>query len=182
MNNQSSIRHQILKMRAKLNQEYIDSNIASFNQKLITLITDSSSIALYSSVRNEISVDYIFERCALNKKISLPKININDELEFVHYQPKSLWAIGKYDIPEPATDVIDYVPDIFIVPLVAIDNAGTRIGMGKGYYDRYLKNIKGHSILVGVGWDFQLRNEVFERQGHDIPMDYFISPSHLIKF
>ena len=182
MINQSSIRHQMLKMRAELSQDYIDTHLDSFNQKLISFVQQFSSIAIYSAIRNEVPLDRIVEHYSASKKLSLPKINANDELEFVGYQPKHLWKIGKYDIPEPITDVIAYIPDVFIVPLTAVDKLGTRIGMGKGYYDRYLKNIKDQSILVGVGWDFQLHNENFHRQSHDIPMDCFISPSACIKF
>jgi 5-formyltetrahydrofolate cyclo-ligase len=177
---QSLIRRQMLAKRKALNSEYINHYQALLDEKLVEFIQQFSSIAIYSAIQNEVSVNCVADYIS-HDAIALPKINNNDELIFVRYEDPSLWQRGQYNILEPITSEIDFIPEAFLVPLTAIDCVGTRIGMGKGYYDRYLKFCQD-SVLVGVGWDFQLVDDMLPRQPHDIPMDYFISPSCLIKF
>ena len=180
MTMQSLIRRQMLAERKALNSEYINYYQPLLDDRLVTLIRQFSSVAIYSAIQNEVSVDCVMDHIS-HDAIALPKIN-NDELIFVDYEDPNLWQTGQYNILEPTTSVIDFVPEVFLVPLTAIDHEGVRIGMGKGYYDRYLESLKGDVILIGVGWDFQLVSEKLVRQSHDVPMNYFISPSYFIKF
>lgn len=179
---QSDIRQKMLMMRRQLDEQCINTTTSIFNDRLLDFARQFSSIAMYSAVANEISVNCVADLLCIGVKLSLPKINSDDELDFVEYEDPSLWQTGKYNIPEPTTNIIDYVPDVFLVPLTVIDHVGVRVGMGKGYYDRYLKNCVGKSLFVGVGWDFQLIDQSIVVQPHDIKMDYFISPTQLIKF
>ena len=181
MTMQSLIRRQMLAKRKALTPTYIQYYQPLFNHRLIEFIQQFSSIAIYSAIQNEVSVDCVAEYIQ-HDCIALPKINDNDELIFVNYEDPSLWQRGQYNILEPATSKIDYLPEAFLVPLAAIDYVGTRIGMGKGYYDRYLGSLHDDVKLIGVGWDFQLVDKILPRQLHDIPMDYFISPSCFMKF
>lgn len=180
MTMQSIIRRQMLAKRKALNSEYINHYQSLLDRKLVEFVQQFSSIAIYSAIKNEVSVDCVADYIS-HDVLALPKINNQNELEFVGYADPSLWQEGQYNILEPTTSVINFVPEVFIVPLTAIDHVGTRIGMGKGYYDRYLKSIN-NVVLIGVGWDFQLVGDKLIRQSHDVPMDYFISPSHFIKF
>ncbi|GAA5093620.1 5-formyltetrahydrofolate cyclo-ligase [Wohlfahrtiimonas larvae] len=180
MTMQSHIRRQMLAERKALTSEYINYYQPLLDRKLVVFTQQFSSIAIYSAIQNEVSVNCVANHIQ-HDAIALPKINRNDELIFVEYEDPNLWQKGQYNILEPTTEVVNFVPEAFIVPLTAIDYTGTRIGMGKGYYDRYLESCQD-SVLVGVGWDFQLVNEVLARQSHDVPMDYFISPSYFIKF
>lgn len=179
---QSSIRRQMLLMRRQLSSQYIEQQTLQFNQLLNNFISPFSSVAIYAAIDNELSVYSVVDNFSDSMRIALPKINTDDNLEFVDYEDRSLWRLGKYNILEPATDAINYIPGVYLVPLTAIDSVGVRVGMGKGYYDRYLKPYQGQSVFVGVGWDFQLSSEKFIMQSHDVTMDYFISPSGIIKF
>lgn len=181
MTMQSDIRRQMLARRSTLHSKYIQYYQSIFDERLVAFIQQFSTIAIYSAVRHEISVHCVIGQMS-HQAIALPKINDQDELIFVQYENPNLWQKGAYGILEPMTTEIDFVPEAFIVPLTAIDRQGTRIGMGKGYYDRYLQSVRDEAILIGVGWDFQLVDQVLMRQSHDIPMNYFVSPSHFIKF
>lgn len=178
---QSSLRQQMITQRSSLDSAYRAEYQSIFDQRLLSFLQGYESIALYCAVRNEISVDCIMARES-QWRLSLPMINSEDALTFVKYDAQTLWQKGKYGISEPISEPIDYVPDVFLVPLTAIDHMGTRMGMGKGYYDRYLHALVGKTTFVGVGWDFQLLNDELERQTHDVPMNYFISPSTTLKF
>jgi 5-formyltetrahydrofolate cyclo-ligase len=74
-------------------------------------------------------------------------------------------------------------PDLILVPLIAIDGAGTRLGRGKGHYDRALIHLrKGGARLVGVGWPIQRLVEAIPADEWDIPLDAFASPDGLELF
>ena len=74
-------------------------------------------------------------------------------------------------------------PDLILVPLIAIDGNGTRLGRGKGHYDRALTRLrKSGARLIGVGWPLQLLSETIPSDEWDIPLDAFVSPDGLTLF
>jgi 5-formyltetrahydrofolate cyclo-ligase len=86
---------------------------------------------------------------------------------------------GKVGIPEPTTPPFEGDIDVIIVPAVAFDKEGNRLGRGGGYYDRFLKK-QSHATFIGVGYDFQLVDEVPVRK-HDQKMHRIILPSQTIQ-
>ena len=69
------------------------------------------------------------------------------------------------------------------MPLVAIDGNGTRLGQGKGHYDRVLAKLREHgALLIGVGWEVQMLDELIPRRPWDVPLDGFASPAGLEMF
>ena len=88
--------------------------------------------------------------------------------------------IGSYNIIEPiGTPIPASEIDLIIVPGVAFDKSGNRLGRGKGFYDRLLHNLS--AIKIGVGYDFQLIEKI-NTEPHDIAMDAIITPSNSIIF
>ena len=64
---------------------------------------------------------------------------------------------GPFGILQPPRKAPKVEPDLILVPLIAVDRRGTRVGRGKGHYDRALARLRrGGARLVGVGWDLQL--------------------------
>jgi len=71
-------------------------------------------------------------------------------------------------------------PDLILVPLIAIDQRGTRLGRGKGHYDRALTRLrKGGAKLIGVGWPLQRIDVLIPSDPWDIPLHAFASPDGL---
>jgi 5-formyltetrahydrofolate cyclo-ligase len=71
-------------------------------------------------------------------------------------------------------------PDLVLVPLIAIDGSGTRLGRGKGHYDRALIHLKKIGArLVGLGWPIQHLADTIPADAWDIPLDGFASPDGL---
>lgn len=90
---------------------------------------------------------------------------------------------GPWGILQPAADAAIAAPDLIMVPLVAVDRAGNRIGMGQGHYDRALPGLRAAgATLIGCGWDFQRRDELFAPDPWDIALDGFASPNGLEMF
>jgi 5-formyltetrahydrofolate cyclo-ligase len=84
---------------------------------------------------------------------------------------------GPFGIMQPARRHPPVEPDLVLVPLIAIDGDGTRLGRGKGHYDRALVGLnKSGARLVGVGWPLQRLTETIPADPWDVPLHAFASP------
>jgi 5-formyltetrahydrofolate cyclo-ligase len=83
--------------------------------------------------------------------------------------------------PRRTTPVVE--PDLILVPLIAVDGHGTRLGRGKGHYDRALARLKKSGAkLIGVGWPLQKLSETIPADEWDVPLDGFASPDGIELF
>ena len=90
---------------------------------------------------------------------------------------------GPFGLMQPARRHPRVEPDLVLVPLVAIDGSGTRLGRGKGHYDRALLSLKKNGArLIGVGWAMQRLTEEIPGDAWDVPLDGFASPDGLELF
>jgi 5-formyltetrahydrofolate cyclo-ligase len=88
-----------------------------------------------------------------------------------------------YGIPEPTAECPSYSPveaDIIVIPGIAFDTCGGRVGYGKGYYDRTLHSLEGKGKLVGFCYDFQLLERI-AGEPHDVRMDIIITERRIIR-
>jgi 5-formyltetrahydrofolate cyclo-ligase len=87
---------------------------------------------------------------------------------------------GPFGIMQPAKRHPVVEPDLVLVPLIAIDGRGTRLGRGKGHYDRALVGLKKRRIrLIGIGWGLQRLEDTIPADDWDIPLNGFASPEGL---
>ena len=90
---------------------------------------------------------------------------------------------GPWACFQPPLDAPEVHPDLVLVPLVAIDGKGTRLGQGKGHYDRVLARLREHgALLVGLGWAVQKVNAIIPIDPWDVALDGFASPEGLEMF
>lgn len=93
--------------------------------------------------------------------------------------PRDDLTEGVYGTMEPADRLKDNIsPDqlsAIVCPGVAFDEARTRLGRGRGYYDRFLQDLAGKAMIVGCAFDCQICKEPLPREGHDVPMDAVIA-------
>lgn len=135
-------------------------------------------ILMYHSLPDELSTHSFIDRWSSRKHFYLPRVN-GLNLEILPYDESRL-ALGSFHIEEPTgndTTDIDEI-ELIVVPAVAYDRQGNRVGRGKGYYDRLLA--RSSATRIGVGYDFQLIEEGIEADPHDVPMDVVITESHRI--
>jgi len=87
---------------------------------------------------------------------------------------------GPFGIMQPARRHPVVEPDLVLVPLIAVDWHGTRLGRGKGHYDRALMGLKKKGArLIGLGWPLQMLSETIPADAWDVPLDGFASPDGL---
>ena len=135
-------------------------------------------ILMYHSLPDELSTHKFIDRWASKKHFYLPSVN-GVNLDILPYDETRL-SLGSFQIEEPTGDDTTDINDIelIIVPAVAYDRQGNRVGRGKGYYDRLLTGSK--ATKIGVGYDFQLIEEGIDTDPHDVRMDVVITESHHI--
>lgn len=135
-------------------------------------------ILMYNSLPDELSTREFIDKWHSRKHFYLPRVN-GVNLDILPYD-RSAMHLGAFHIEEPDGDnLIDAsAMDMIVVPGMAYDRAGNRLGRGKGFYDRLLADAR--AVTVGVAYDFQLVDEVPASE-HDVPVHYVITPRGIYK-
>lgn len=193
-------------MRGKL-KAYTDSRLANESQLVwdrlhaLPLYQEAKSIGLFLSMPSgEIRTDpAIAHACHLGKTLYVPRVGQDfekadmdliqvviesdpskggDKDDLVHHS----WPKNRWNIPEPPDDWPVATPgdiDLLIVPGLAFDRKGNRLGQGKGYYDRFIARMKPKA-LVAVGLSCQLIDTIIPTNEHDAPIATVVVPHHTI--
>ncbi len=115
-------------------------------------------------------------------RTAFPRVTGNGPLSFHGSRYEDL-APGYRGIPEPAADRPAVRPDVLLVPLLAADLSGNRLGQGGGHYDRTLAALRaeGPLLAIGIAWDMQILPRLAARQW-DQPLDAIATPTafHLV--
>ena len=129
-----------------------------------------------NSLPDELSTREFIARWDGCKQFYLPRVNGLD-LDILPYS-RTRTHLGAFHIEEPDGDDLADVADmdLIVVPAVAFDRSGNRVGRGKGYYDRLLCRAK--AVTVGVCYDFQLLDDEIESEDFDVPVNFIIADRH----
>jgi len=143
----------------------------------------AKTVMYYIDVRSEVRTRHALPGAlAQGKKIVVPWCNDQGELELFHLENMDELAIGMYKILEPKPE-LRLLPtkqveatqlDLIMVPGVAFDRTGARMGHGKGYYDKLLQHARLDAPLVALAFECQLFPEI-PTAAHDIFMDMIIT-------
>lgn len=188
--NKSIIRTYIRTLRhsIKPSEQYIAAQLIT--NKILTLkaLHHSINIAAFISIDGEISTDLIIQTLlSINKRVYLPILpkNQSHSLLFAQYTLPTPLIKKKFNIYEPKYDPSSVINptmlDIILIPLVAFDEYGSRLGMGGGFYDKTLhhQNLKSNCICIGLGYDFQkIPTQILPISEQDIKLSKIITPNH----
>ena len=149
-------------------------------------VTAARNIALFLSVDGELNTRPLIARLwHMKKAIYLPVLHpfSPGNLLFLRYSPDTPLIPNKLRIPEPPLDIRQLITldqlDLMLVPLVAFDQHGQRLGMGGGFYDRTLQNWRQHGFLpVGLAHDCQQVDSLPVAEW-DVPLPAVMTPSKL---
>lgn len=98
-------------------------------------------------------------------------------------EDETIFETNKYGIEEPI-DGIDMFPseiDLVIVPLISFDKKGNRVGYGKGYYDRFLKQCRKDCVKIGFSY-FEPVDQVDDINKYDVKLNFGITPEAIYEF
>ena len=151
------VRSYFLKRRSRLSPREITekSRLITENVERLSAYIHSKRLGFYYPVRNEADTREIFSRCrAEGREAYFPRVN-GTGLSYHKVSDLKELKPGKFKIPEPDSALPGIAPedlDLILIPGVAFDDAGVRIGYGKGYYDRLLAKAGRMFLPVGGQW------------------------------
>ena len=161
-------------------------------QRLIRLpkFQYTKKVGVYLDAFGEIHTQRIIEYCFVQgKQVYLPMIcNMNQQLVWVeisrHQYINKRFSHHPLGMKEPMASRGKHVShlDLLIMPLLACDKYGTRIGMGGGYYDRTLASAPQRPYRLGIAHDFQLIHANLPRKNWDQPLDALLTPECFLQF
>lgn len=136
-------------------------------------------VLLYNSLPDELDTHSFIEKWQNKKRLYLPRVN-GVTLDILPCDGREM-PTGAFCISEPVGTDVERIEniDLVIVPAVAYDRTGSRVGRGKGYYDRLLASTL--ATKIGVGYDFQVIDDIIETDSHDVPVDIVITENRTIR-
>lgn len=153
------------------------SNLKKFLSKL-----NFTTVFVYMSLPYEVDTSRIINYLtSKGKKVCIPKIVDRNKMVAKEYKKDCKIKRNRFGVLEPrdtrevpATDI-----DVCIIPLLAFDKSLNRIGFGKGYYDRFLREVKPSCLKIGVAYHFQQVSNI-PAEKHDIGLDVVITDRFIL--
>lgn len=160
-----------------LKQKYTAEQLRSLSDAILQrveqhpLFSQAQTVLLYHSLPDEVCTHRFLEKWAARKHLILPAVLPDYRLELRHYRGPHDLCRGAYGILEPTGIPLadPSVIDLALIPGVAFDRLGNRLGRGKGYYDRLLPRLTAYKI--GLCFPFQQLDTPLPTESTDIPMD-----------
>ena len=171
------IRKVVMEERAQLSAEDFSFRQEAIIETLKNLLIPTQTIASFKAIphRNEISLE------TLEGTFAYPRV-VSDK-GIMEMAQSTEFANSEWGIPEPVGGSVlkptDF--DIVLIPLLAFDLNGNRVGYGKGFYDRYLLNCRPDCLKIGISL-FDPVTLIQDMEGHDIRLDIAICPAQLYDF
>ena len=181
--NKEDLRRKLLRERKSLQLHDRRQRDLLILSRLLSLkeLEDAGKILLFYPVKGEPDIRPLFDRLLKGKKVLVfPRVS-GPELELVSVSDINSLRKGAFGIPEPSSGevVSPQELELAIVPGVAFDRRGYRLGFGKGYYDRVLRHISAPK--VGVAYSFQVV-EYIPQDEWDVPVDILITDKEVIRW
>jgi len=180
-----SLRSQLLAERRALSHQawLVSSGSAQRNLLSLQEYDQADCIALYAPVHQEVDTSQILASAfGSGKRVLYPAL-CGKQMLFRPVESLEYFQEGPFGILEPCPTGVEHQADeagLIVVPGVAFDLSGHRVGYGKGYYDRFLQHPGRKARLVGLCHDFQLIDGEIPAGGHDIQMDIIVTDRRIV--
>lgn len=167
MSDKEKLRIQLKKQRSNFKGEGRTKADEAILENFLEAFGGRESFFIYNSFCSEADTNRIISALlAAGKRVYLPRVEGENILAVPYGQTKN----GAFGINEPEGQPFFGDIEVTVIPLLAVNKRMQRIGYGKGYYDRYLKN--ANTEKVGLGYSFQTAE--FDGDEWDIPLDFFV--------
>lgn len=183
----NQLRQQYKQIRNRLTADQVISYSASIARQLFA--TDfwqqSSTVMLYLSFQNEVITEAIYQRGWQEGKTMLlpicaPEGGLMEMSVITSFDQLEPNRYGIGELPEHLQQLIAPEQiDVCLIPGIAFDHAGTRLGFGAGYYDRYLPRVNPSAKRIALAYECQMHSETLPRDAYDLPMQYILTERKL---
>ncbi len=175
----SELRRQIRLQKQRCSPQQLQQLSEPVIARLMPHLSDSQTVMAYYSLPDEVFTHQLVDDLlAVGKTVVLPRVIDSERMELRCYTGPQDLQEGTLHIMEPVGEPFtDYhLIDVALIPGVAFDAGGHRLGRGRGYYDRFLSShlspLTSH-LLIGICFDFQ-KVDVVPYDANDIPVDMVI--------
>jgi 5-formyltetrahydrofolate cyclo-ligase len=160
-------------LRAELEQK--------LGQIVLPRLIGARIVAGYHPMKDEISPYAVLDLLGAGQTAALPWFHGRDSRMMFREAPAT--EVGPWGVLQPAADAAIVAPDLVLVPLVLGDRSGTRIGHGKGHYDRALAHLREARAVatIGIAWETQISDRPIPADPWDIPLDAIATPAEWIQ-
>ena len=150
----------------------------------VKLLLHAWRVCLYLSTKNEVPTRYIARAVwEASREVCVPAWSKNEEAYRLYaFDPHMKLIKGHHDIREPAVriPVFPWDVDAFILPGLAFDTLGGRLGFGAGHYDGILAKAPKMSPKIALCYDWQVVDDLLPQEEHDIFMDWVVTDARVI--
>jgi 5-formyltetrahydrofolate cyclo-ligase len=183
MNAKETLRNEARARRALIARENPDHGARLAAHADALGIPPQSVVGAYSARSDEADPALLVERLArLGASLAYPRVAArNAPLVFHQWKPGQVLRPGAFGVLEPELEWPVAAPNVLLVPLLAFDSGGHRLGYGGGFYDRTLGALDPGVVTIGVAYAGQ---EVAQlpREAHDRPLDMVVSELGVRRF
>lgn len=155
--------------------------------KKIPIYQNSKTIMIYLSFGNEVDSSELIKDCLEDGKRVVVPFCIKKDMSIIPTEIKDLnidITEAKNGYTQPKEETLRPVHtseiDLIVVPGIAFDRKGYRVGFGEGYYDRFLGKLNFEIPTIGVAYDFQIIESFIKMRDYDIPLDYVMTEERII--
>jgi len=181
-----SIRQEARKLRRQVEQKEGVSRQVVTQLSSLTAYQRATSILFYISSDKEVQTTELLESKLDSEIQVVVPYCVDGDLELYELSNMDDLSRGAYNLLEPKIElrhstekrVLPSSLDLVLVPGVAFDRRGARLGQGKGYYDRLLKRCDVNTVLIGLGFDCQMFDKI-PTEPHDIRLDIIVTEKNV---
>jgi 5-formyltetrahydrofolate cyclo-ligase len=185
MLSKSHLRKRMIQLRNQLSPAYREECSQAINRILTTtsFFQQAETILFYMAFQSEVDVSIAMQVAwGLEKRVVLPKVNLADRmLSCFEIRCEEECVVGEYGIREPLAQLGRRVKpaeiDLVVVPGVAFDRLGYRLGYGAGYYDRFFARSSASQVRMGVAYPEQVVETVYP-EAHDVVVHALITANN----
>lgn len=185
MDSKNKIRTKALKFRETLlpyDRVRLDTRIAT-NLETLEDFRNARHILFYWSVKGEPDTHAMIEKYIDEKQLYLPMTRAKSHMQAIPIHNPLRLETGFNGIPEPMdqepSSLFDRQVELVVVPGVAFDPKGNRLGRGKGYFDRYLVSFP-HTVRVALAYEGQMLDHV-PKDPYDVPVDFVVTDQKIYR-
>jgi len=151
----SQLRIAVLRARRSLSAVTRELEATRCHQALFALpaFESAQSILCTASFSDEISTRPIIDKAlSMGKRVALPRVDsVTNELQLFWFDAQTVLEKSQFGIDEPALDSVPASNEdlsLILIPGIAFDGSGNRLGYGRGYYDKLLRNTDAHTVAI----------------------------------
>lgn len=185
MQDKNYLRKLYLGQRLQLKHATIEEKSRQIAKNFLSIdeIQDKENFSVYLPINNEVDTKFIINNLlGLNKHLNCPYFSkVDNAYCFTKFLGWQKLERGPYRILQPASPqkVNPSIIEVAIIPGIAFDLQGTRLGYGKGVFDWLLS--KSAALRIGLAYDFQIVDEI-PKEKHDLVMDTVVTEKQILRF